>query len=257
MAHYNLKTLLARGAALCALAACLVSVPALSQAATISYGDFGPVPPGIMFLDVKESSGTDPGPLYGAPSPFATGLNFSPAGFTSSAAGGAADITDGQLNFTIMGNGLQGVGSFSLSEFGDYTFAGLGGAPTYVAAGATVFATITEVNNLPVAPINIPAANASFSDSLPGPALATPWSLGVLVDVGAMLPVGDVATKVKVVINNSLATGSEPQTASFIAKKGFRIDLVPVEVQNVPEPSTIVLTGLAVCGLGLAASKRR
>src|SRR5690349_6889205 len=80
----------------------LGSVPAL--AATINYGNFGPVPPGVTFTNVSESSGTDPVPLYGPPTPFTTGLDFDPQNFVSSANGGTQDVTDGQLNFGITGS---------------------------------------------------------------------------------------------------------------------------------------------------------
>src|SRR5438270_709188 len=81
-------------------AAVLAAGPA-AHAATINYGDF-PVPPaGITFQQVTESSGTDPVPLYGPPTPFVVGLDFDPTSFVSSSTNGAADITDGQLNFGI------------------------------------------------------------------------------------------------------------------------------------------------------------
>src|SRR4051812_344278 len=74
---------------------------ATSHAGSISYGNFGPVPPGVVFTNVTESSATDSVPLYGPPMPFATGLDFNPIGFASSATAGSSDITDGQLNFGI------------------------------------------------------------------------------------------------------------------------------------------------------------
>jgi hypothetical protein len=107
---------------------------AKSQAASINYGNVGPIPPGVSFLQVTESSGTDAVPLYGPPAPFSVGLDFDPT-FTSSSANGSADLTDGQLNFTVMGVGLNGIGSIALSEAGDYTLAGGGTPATSVLAG--------------------------------------------------------------------------------------------------------------------------
>jgi hypothetical protein len=220
------------------LAIAALTFNAAARGATINYGNFGPVPPGVSFLQVTESSGTDPVPLYGPPTPFSVGLDFNPV-FTSSSSGGSADITDGQLNFTIMtGPGGLGIGGIGVSESGDYSLAGLpGGPPTSVFAGAIIRATITQINNLPVAPINLPPVNASFSDSLPGAVIAGPWSLGLSQNIAAALGPGQNATKVEVVINNSLVTTSEPPTVAFIAKKDFRIDITP----GVPEPSTLVL----------------
>ena len=248
-------------------AACLVVAAlfanSIVQAATINYGNFNVPPAGIMFLQVTESSVTDPVPLFGPPSPFVTGLDFDPITFASSATGGAADITDGQLNFTIMGlsnpNGYVGITGINLSEAGDYTLAGAGGPPTSVFAGAIIRATITEVNGVPVAPINVPPVNASFSDSLPGAVIVAPWSIGLFQNIDAALGQGQLATKVEVVINNTLVSTSEPNpsTVAFIAKKEFMISLIPETVGDpfIPEPSTLVL--LAVAGSGLLAVRRR
>src|SRR5215213_11044438 len=96
------RSLFTARAAVLSLALTLISISA--QAATINYGNFGPVPPGVSFISVAESSGTDAVPLYGPPTSFSVGLDFDPANFVASATNGAADITDGQLNFTISAN---------------------------------------------------------------------------------------------------------------------------------------------------------
>ena len=223
---------------------------AAAQAASISYGNFGPVPPGVTFIGVTESSGSDPVPLYGPPSPFSIGLDFTPLAFTSTSAGGGADITDGQLNFTVMGpaTGILGLGLF---EAGDYTLAGLGTPATSVVAGAIIRVTVREINGVPVAPINLPPVNASFGDALPGTVVAGPWSLGLNINIAGQLPPNQRATKIDVVINNSLVSTSEANTVAFIAKKEFIIN-----IPNIPEPTSAALAGLALCGLGLAGRKR-
>jgi hypothetical protein len=63
------------------------------------------------------------------------------------------------------------------------------------------------------------------------------------------------ATKVEVVINNSLATFSEPGTLAFIAKKDFRVDIVP-NPGPFPEPGSMTLAGMAMCGLGFARRRK-
>ncbi len=110
--------------------AVLAAGPA-AHAALINYGDF-PVPSaGIVFQQVTESSGTDAVPLYGPPTPFVTGLDFlPPSSFASSATGGAADITDGQLNFGVQGQagpgGVVGINSLTVQEGGGFTLVGAG-----------------------------------------------------------------------------------------------------------------------------------
>jgi hypothetical protein len=178
-------------------------------------------------------------------------LDFDPQGFTSSSAGGLADITDGQLNFTVMSTqGGPPINQISVYEAGDYSLAGGGGnAATAVFAGAIIRATITQVNGLPVSPINVPTVNASFSDSLPPNTIAAPWSLGLTNNIAAALGPGQNATKVEVVIDNSLVTTSQANTLAFIAKKDFRIDI------NIPEPSVLSLA--AIAGIGAFALRRR
>lgn len=246
---------------------CATALLAASQdvwAATINYGDFNVPSAGIMFQQVRESSGTDAVPMYGPPTPYVIGLDFDPTAFVSSATGGANDITDGQLNFTIMGlsnpNGYIGISSFNLSEAGDYTLAGAGTQATSALAGAIVRATVTQINGQPVAPINLPPANASVGFNLvANPGIVQPWNLGIGYNLMGVLPQGQVATKVEVVVNNSLLTFSEPGSIAFIAKKDFRIDLTPTPPVGdpfVPEPASLVLSCFA-CVLAAAVRKAR
>jgi hypothetical protein len=221
---------------------------AAAQGATINYGNFNAPP--VMFLDVTESSGTDPVPMFGPPAPFPVGLDFDPTTFTSTSTAGVADITDGQLNFTVMSGPGFGIGSISIFEAGDYSLAGPGGASTAAFAGAIVRATITQINGAPVAPIDVTPVNASVGFSLPPAAIVQPWSLGVTQNIAAALQPGQLATKVEFAINNTLVTTSEANSLAFIAKKEFRINIVP----NVPEPATLVLICLG--GLGVVALRR-
>jgi hypothetical protein len=228
-----------------------------SYAASINYGNFNVPSAGIMFQNVTESSGTDPVPMYGVPDPFVVGLDFDPTNFISTSSGGGADITDGQLNFTIMGlanaNGFVGVNGINLSEAGDYSLAGAGTPATSVSAGAIMRVTVTQINGLAIAPVNLIPVNASFSDSLPGAVVASPWSLGLFLDVATQLQnlgfgANDLATKVEVAINNALTSSSEASTVSFIAKKEFRISLTPETVGDpfIPEPSSLMLLSAIV-----------
>jgi hypothetical protein len=249
----------------------LVSCAALcggsaAVAASINYGDFGPVPPGVMFLDVRESSATDPVPLYGSPDlldPPLIGLDFDPTTFGASAPGGGADLTDGQLNFTVMSTagrgGGVGIDSISLFESGDYTLIGVGTAATQVLAGAIMSAKVTQVDGAPVAPINLLPVNGSVGFNLPAnPGLVQPWSLGLVLDVASQVNVPHTigATKVEVVINNQLAAISEPGAIAFIAKKEFVIEIIPDD-NFIPEPASALLFCSALTVLGLFVRGRR
>jgi hypothetical protein len=261
------RRLFSASAAALALALLATFAP-VANAASISYGNFGPITPGISFLNVTESSGTDPVPLYGAPDPYVTGLDFDPTSFVASAAGGGADITDGQMNFTVAGqkNGLDVVAikSISLYEGGDYTLVGTGTAATQVQAGAILAITITEIDGTPVSPFNLAPTNAGVGFNLAANSgIVQPWSLGVLVDIEAQLlslgvPFVVGATKAEVVLNNSLVAISEPGSIAFIAKKDFGIGIVPeIGELNIPEPATVGMLGLALCGLGVVSRRKR
>lgn len=241
--------------------ATLVAIAGLvsfARGAVINYGNFGPIASGITFQQVTESSTTDAVPLYGPPSPFPIGLDFNPIGFGSSASGGISDITEGQLNFTVSGNStgntLVEITSLKLFESGDYTLTGAGTGATAVSAGAILRATITEINGSPVAPLNIGPFISTFSDSLPGAVTVAPWQFTLFVDVDAALiglgyTANDGATKVEVVINNTLTSSSEAGTAASIAKKDFQITAAQGFVLVIPEPAMLSLAGVAAMAL--------
>ena len=220
------------------LALAAASGPA--SGASISYGNFGPVPPGVSFEDVHESSGTDTVPLFGPPATFTTGLDFDPAGFVSSAVGLATDISDGQLNFTLRGSPTLGIGVINLSEAGDYSMAGSGTSATQVIAGLIIHAVVTQINGADVTPVSLLPSNASIAlNLLANPGIVSPWSIGLALDIASQLDPGQTATAVEIVIDNQLLAFSETSSLSFISKKDFRIALDTVVI--VPEPSTVLL----------------
>ncbi len=225
------------------------------SAGMISYGNFGPVPPGISFLNVTESSGTDPVPLFGPPTPFSIGLDFTPTSFVSTSNNGNLDVTDGQLNFTVAGSNAFPVNGVGLAESGDYTLFGAGTALTQAVAGAIIRAMVTEINGLPVAPFGVPTANASVSFNLAAnPGIVQPWSLATFLPIN--LPQGQRATKVDISIDNQLLTASESGTLSFIAKKDFRIDVGTNPPVPEPGPMLVALIGSTIFGAWTRRNRR-
>lgn len=244
---------------------CALCWTSLAQAASINYGNFGPVAPGISFLNVIESSGTDGVPLYDVPTPFATGLDFNPTGFTSMATSGAADITDGQLNFTIHGQDGNGndvaISSINLSEGGLYNLFGVGTAASQIAVGAIMNVKVTEIDGVTIAPITMIGNAALAKNLVANPGLAQPWNLNILIDVDAQLttlgvPFVTGATRAEVVINNSLVSISQPASTALVTKNDFVISIVPTP-ELVPEPSTLALAGLALCGLAAVRGRKQ
>jgi hypothetical protein len=267
------RRFLQAGACALALGFTALFSPAAS-AASISYGNFGPIAPGITFTDVVESSSTDSVPLYDAdgvvnsngPTPFVVGIDFDPASFGASAAGGGADVTDGQLSFGVEGTvgpggSITAIQSLSIFERGDYTLFGVGTAATQVGAGIGLNVKITHVDGADVPDINIPLNASVAFNLLANPGIGNPWSLGLTADLDGALTANGVpyvigATKAEVFLNNTLLAISEPASVALIVKKDFVITVTP-DSGIIPEPSTFALAGLALCGLGVRASRKR
>jgi len=232
----------------------LVSTTAV-HAAAINYGNFGPIPPGITFLNVTESSGTDPVPLYGPPAPTPNGLDWDPTSFAAFSTGGTNDITDGQLNFTIKTTTTP-IGEVSIFEGGDYSLTGIATSPASVFAGLSMRLTITEIDNLPVAPINVTPSTNSFTDSSP-PNKFGSWNLGLLKNIDsaiAAIPHTIGATRVEVAIDNDLTALSTANSAALIAKKEFQFAVNTDISQIIPEPTSLAMAGLA---MSLLLGRRR
>lgn len=262
--------------ALAAVACCTLS--SNTFAAFLNYGDFGPdpAPAYTMYLDVRESSGTDPVPpesRYNAPNLVGDSLLFTPSQFVAQAylPLGQGDIIDVQLNTTIMAleeNNVVagGYSGITINEWGSYSFMGAGTSATAVRAALAVGVTILEVDGVPVPNPGSPQWKLTVSDTFDANAASDPddglWNNQVFIDFTAAIanlnPQFGV-TKAAIVADNRLLALSEsdPVTISFIDKKGF--DIVPVTVPNpdfqvVPEPTTAVMLLALVAG---AAGLRR
>lgn len=247
----------ARSAAACATL--LAGQAALQAEAAILYGDFSDVPPGtVMYTDVTESSSSDPvpPPLYGAPTIAGNLLDFTPVGFDASTTGSTpgADLTEGQLNFTMEAVPATGLTTLIIDEAGEFTLSGAGTSLTTVSAGIFAQVNITHVNGLAVTEFSV-SGSASFSADLPtSPGVDQPWALSLQLDlIPALINAGydpqvDSITQADVVVNNTLAALSEvgPDTTASISKSNFDV--------NVPEPGSLALLALGTC---LVAARRR
>jgi hypothetical protein len=226
-----------------------------SHAASINYGNSPLIPPGVSFLNVTESSGTDAVPLYGPPTYFITGMGFTPTpSFKAEAHNGAVDLTDGQLNYSVQTVGGIGITNVGLGEGGLYSLLTVGTAATQVTAGASLRVNVTQINGVNVAPILVPLSNASVAYNLAAnPGVNQPWNLGVSVNVAAVLGANQRATRIDVIIDNQLTAISQVETDATIVKTNFGIDIHT----DVPEPGTAVLAFVALCGLGVGGSRKR
>jgi hypothetical protein len=228
-----------------------------SFGAAISYGDFGPVAPGVAFLDVEESSGTDAVPLLGPPSAFATGLDFDPIGFTTTPLGGASDTTEGNLSLTIQAGPGVALTSISSFERGDFTLAGIGTAATSVSFESILQITVTEVDGVSVAPFDLVPVNASASfNLLANPGVVQPWSLGLGANIAAQLPSGQHATEVRITITDTLHSVSELSSVSFGSKKEFQLNIA-TEIFTADVPETGGTAWLMGGGISLILFGRR
>lgn len=244
----------------------MIALSPVAQALPINYGDFNGTT--VDYLQVEEDTNSgDTLPLFGAPSVSGDSLDFDPVGFNANATGAAGvDVTDGNLNFTIMSHAGYAIDMVSLSEAGDTTLAGFGTDMTFTSVTGIGVLNILAVDGVGIAPIAVPI-NLVFSpsggtyglatDGGGGPIFSSGWSGSWLKNVEQVLIDNNVAynlgaTKVSINLDNTLTALSEAGTFALIAKKDFGGVSITV---NIPEPATWIL--ISVCGLVAAAGGRR
>lgn len=222
-----------------------------AHASTINYGDFAGTT--VTYEQVTETalSPGDTVPLFGAPTISGDTLDFNPDNFVASASGaGGTDQTDGKLDFGI--NAISGsyIPEITLSEAGDYTLGGFAN-DAFASVTATIFVDVFEVDGAPIDTISgifsmtFTPSDGDFQLSSPidnpggSPGIGGSWSGSVSANINQILidnSVGYVngATKVGVVVDNTLLALSQEGTTAEIRKKDFKGFSITV----IPEPAT-------------------
>ena len=258
---YQLRTLLStlrvramRGKALCFPSLFLLVAAPAAWSASINYGDIDDIANGgtLKYLQVTESSGTDPVPLYGPPSVTANLMDFDPSSFVATSSGGI-DVTDGQLSYGMDAEPFYAINVLRFTEGGDYSL--MGGGSASVVYGISAQVTVLEIDNVAVAPFDLFKSD-SGSKSLPGDAgILQQWGFAMDFNLDAALTAAGRTfnygvTKAEIAINDQLIATSDPGNFAFIAKKNFTtIPDTSFDPNNVPEPTTLALAGLGVIGM--------
>ena len=240
---------------------CLGLMAGYAVADQIPYGNF--LGATVDYLNVTEDNNI-PGstaPKFGAPQLIVDTLDFDPVSFSASAtsAGGfMSDLNDATLSMTIMGKGGTTIDRIVIREGGDYTLSS-GGLGTLASVAAAVRFSVQEVNGVPVTPI-LGSAEVVFTPTGSGGAVnggrytvpndsgtAVLWDGFLDYDV-TQLVAG--ATKVELVLDNTLTAEADNGGNAFIKKKDFSGVTI-----TVPEPAALLSLVVGACCLMFARRK--
>jgi len=233
-----------RNAIALGVSVCLCT-PLSSAVATINYPDIPGVGPlEVDFLNISETSVTDPEPLFGQPVRQGNQLLFFPQTFASSAADGSADTTSGTLHVNVRAPEGYFLEEILFVELGDFTLAGAGGPATSAGVSGTLFVTDVDPGlNGVIFDVMTPDPPGPYT--LPGDGFGT-FSAATVVDLRGL-----GILEVQVSLSNNLQTTSEPGTTAFIQKKVQQGPAVGIIV--IPEPASALLLMLGA----LALARRR
>jgi len=251
IAPSSLRLRAARAKALCFAALFMLVAAPAAWSASIPYGDMDDVSGGgtVFYIDILESSGTDPVPLYDTPDVTLNNLDFDPTSFVATSSGGV-DVTDGQLSFGMKALAGHSLETIDFNESGRYTLQGGGSASALYGIGYTL--TVLEIDGVAVTPFDI-LDGASGAKTLPGDlGFLAPWTLQHSLDLDAALTTAGKTftfgvTKAEITVDDQLLATTDPGNFSFIDKKDF--DITVNTDPMIPEPTTLVLAGLGVISL--------
>lgn len=234
-----------------------------ARAVSTNYGNF--VGATVQYIDVTETTVTDPLPLFGAPVVAGDFIDFAPVSYNSSAVGpGGSDVTAGTVDAMVAALAGYYITDLHFSDQGDFTLAGAGGLGTFASVTGGVEVTVTEVDGVAITPVVITDAltyspsngDWNMQDDASGLILGGFWTGSLdmdvtqaLVDAGVAVNWG--ATKLSLAYDNELTATSESGTSTLIAKKDVSIGATTA----VPEPTAAIMAGLG--GLALLAFRRR
>jgi len=243
-------------------------VPAVSHATVINYPDVSGT--SVDFTAISENTHEPgPDPLFGAPIGSGDALDFTPINFASNAQPGPAfDFHDGLLTFMATAKVGSTIQNIQFAEGGGLSVLGVGTDDTFVNVSAVGFVKVIQVDGAPL-PANtaipqIPIqlsydfgnlGNGSWGRASDGFTNGHLWTGSQMINITQELtnrgiPFVNGATKITVIVDNSLYAQAEEGAGAYIDKKDFF-----TVTTNVPEPASCLLVALGLVA-GLVVSRR-
>lgn len=212
---------------------------ATNARAAIMYGDFDGTT--VMYLDVTESSITDPVALFGPPNLAGDALQFMPDSFIAWSGEGGPDQTVGVLTAEIQAKEGQLISNVLVRELFSYEMTGNSTSAVSI-AGLLVLVDLTPGHGGTVYQVPLVVQGQS-TPPWGGPDSATDLLATAFIDLSNI-----GATHVGLTFNDILQATSAEGTTSWIEKTDIEL------LVNVPEPASLVLL---VAGMVAISSRRR